>query len=169
MPRGDGAAMEQLTIRPAGIDDADAIAALIADLMPFLTLHPQGLGADGFIASVGPQAQRRYLAQPNFRYHVAHHVAAHAGAALAGVVALRDNGHLFHLFVHRDLHGRGLGRQLWELARDEALALGNPGMFTVNASDHAVPMYRRLGFVPAAPRAEHDGIAYLPMRWQAIP
>ncbi|QGZ39160.1 acetyltransferase (GNAT) family protein [Pseudoduganella flava] len=156
--------MEGLAIRRAGIDDADAIGALIADLLPFLTLHPDGRGAAGFIASVGAPAQRRYLAQPNFRYHVA----ADGGSAMpAGVVAMRDNGHLFHLFVRRDLHGRGLGRQLWEFARDEAIALGNPGTFTVNASDHAVAMYRRLGFVPAAPRAEHDGIAYLPMRWQA--
>jgi GNAT superfamily N-acetyltransferase len=166
-PRGK-AVMERLPIRPASVDDADAIAALIADLMSFLTLHPEGHGADGFIASVGREAQRRYLAQPNFRYHVAHRGEG-VDAALAGVVAMRDNGHLFHLFVHRDLHGRGLGRKLWELARDEAIALGNPGTFTVNASDHAVAMYRRLGFVPAAPRAEHDGIAYLPMRWTAVP
>jgi GNAT superfamily N-acetyltransferase len=148
-------------IRPATPADGPAIGALILDLLPFLTLHPQGLGAEKFIASIGAAAQQRYLGQPNFRYHV---VSSHDG--LLGVVALRDNAHLFHLFVRQALHGRGLGRQLWELARDEAIALGNPGSFTVNASDHAAPMYRKLGFEPAAPRVEHDGIAYLPMRWQ---
>lgn len=154
--------MNDLAIRLATPADATAIGSLILDLLPFLTLHPQGEGAEQFIANVGIDAQRRYLAQENFRYHV-----AYLGDELAGVVAMRDNGHLFHLFVRAALHGQGLGRRLWELARDEALARGNPGAFTVNSSDHAEPMYRRLGFEPTAPRAEHDGIAYIPMRWDA--
>ncbi len=152
--------MENLTIRPATVDDADAIGNLIMDLLPFLTLHPDGEGAEAFIANVGIAAQRRYLAQDNYQYHV-----ALREGALAGAVAMRDNSHLFHLFVAQALHGQGLGRQLWLLARDEAIARGNPGVFTVNASTHGMPMYLRLGFVATGPRVEHDGIADMPMQW----
>jgi len=148
-----------IVIRPGTVADAPIVGALVMDLLPFLTVDPQGRGAESFVANIDAAAQARYLAAPSFRYQL-----AWRGNALAGFVAMRDNGHLFHLFVDRALHGQGLGRRLWELARDEALALGNPGVFTVNASDHALPMYVRLGFMPVGPREEQRGIAWTPMR-----
>ena len=152
--------MDNLIIRPGTVADAPIVGALVMDLMPYLTLDPQGRGAEAFIANVGVAAQARYLAAPDFRYRL-----ALDGDTLAGFVALRDNSHVYHLFVARALHGQGLGRRLWQLARDEALALGNPGVFTVNASDYGLPMYLRLGFVPVAPREEKDGIAWTRMRY----
>lgn len=151
--------MDNLILRAGTVADAPAVGALVMDLLPFLTVDPQGRGAESFVANIDAAAQARYLAAPSFRYRL-----AWRGDALAGFVAMRDNGHLFHLFVARDMHGQGLGRRLWELARDEALALGNPGVFTVNASDHALPMYARLGFVPTGPREAQYGIAWTPMR-----
>ncbi|TWI62148.1 acetyltransferase (GNAT) family protein [Pseudoduganella lurida] len=152
--------MDNLTFRPATPEDAPAIAALIMALMPFLTQHPSGKGAEQFMASVGIDGQRRYLAQERYRYHV-----AMEDGLLAGIVAMRDNAHLFHLFVSESLHGKGLGRRLWELARDEAIALGNPGSFTVNAAVRVMAMYRHLGFVPEGEPVAHDGIVDVPMRW----
>jgi len=151
--------MKNLILRAGTVADAPAVGALVMDLLPFLTIDPQGRGAESFVANIDAAAQERYLAAPAFRYQL-----AWRGNALAGFVAMRDNGHLFHLFVDRALHGQGLGRRLWELARDEALALGNPGVFTVNASDHALAMYTRLGFVPTGPREEQRGIAWTSMR-----
>jgi GNAT superfamily N-acetyltransferase len=153
--------MDNPTIRPATVADAPAIGSLVMTLLPYLTVHPQGLGAEKFIANVGIDAQRRYLGQDNFRYHVALH-----GDELLGVVAVRDNSHLFHLFIKETLHRQGLGRRLWELARDEAMARGNPGSFTVNSAGRATGLYLRLGFVPAGERIEHDGIVDVPMRWE---
>lgn len=152
--------MDNLIIRPATTADAIAIGALVRDLLPFLTVHPQGLGAEKFIANVGIDAQRRYLGQDSFRYHV-----ALRGDELLGAVAVRDNTHLFHLFIRAAVHGRGLGRRLWELARDDAIARGNPGSFTVNAAGRAAGWYLRLGFVQTAAPIEHDGIVDVPMRW----
>jgi GNAT superfamily N-acetyltransferase len=152
--------MDNLTIRPATVDDAPAIGSLVLGLLPYLTVHPQALGAERFVANVGIDAQRRYLGQDNFRYHV-----ALRGDELLGVVAVRDNTHLFHLFIRETEHGRGLGRRLWELARDEAIARGNPGSFTVNSAQRATGLYLRLGFVPAGSPVEHDGIVDVPMRW----
>lgn len=143
-------------------EDAAAISALITDLMPYMTLDADGAGAEKFMASMAEPAIASYLAQPSHQY-----LLGFIGATLAGAVAVRDGGHLFHLFVAREFHGCGLGRQLWLAARNAALAAGNTTGFTVNASDYAFPMYQRWGFMPTGPRVEEGGIAWVPMRLPA--
>ena len=151
--------LNQLTLRPALVADAPAIVALIDDLMPFLTLYPDGAGAEKFMAHCRLPAIEKYLSQEKYQYQI-----AHLGGELAGVVAMRDNTHLFHLFVPRALHRRGIALQLWQAARTASLVRGNPDGFTVNSSVYALPFYESLGFVATAPRVEADGIAYVPMR-----
>ncbi|WP_420126884.1 GNAT family N-acetyltransferase [Longimicrobium sp.] len=146
-------------IRPATAGDAAGISALILSVSRFFTLHPDGEGAEAFLANLSPQAIGGYLVSPAFAYQV-----AEEDGALAGVVAIRDNAHLHHLFVAAAHHGRGLARQLWDAAREAALRAGNPGEFTVNSSIYAIPVYERFGFVPTGPRVEQNGIAFLPMK-----
>lgn len=152
-------ALPAWTLRPALAADAPAIVALIDDLMPFLTLHPDGAGAEKFIEHCRLPAIATYLSQEKYHYQI-----AHLDGALAGVVAMRDNTHLFHLFVPRALHRQGVARRLWQAARDASLASGNTTGFTVNSSVYALPFYQSLGFVATASRVEADGIAYVPMR-----
>jgi len=52
-----------------------------------------------------------------------------------------------------------------ELVRDEALAHGNTGSFTVNSTPHALPVYARFGFKPTGPRVETIGNAFVPLRY----
>lgn len=146
-------------LRPGTATDAAAISALILTLQPYLTIEPDGAGAEEFLVTLEPDIIRRNLLAENYRYQL-----AFDGAALAGVAALRDNTHLFSLYVGQPWHGQGVGRRLWEVVRDEALARGNPGSFTVNASAFAAGMYRRLGFTAVGPWAEMHGIRFLPMR-----
>lgn len=95
----------------------------------------------------------------NYCFHV-----AEAQGQVAGVVGVRDGAHLFTLFVAEDFQGQGLGRRLWELARAECLAAGNPGAFTVNSSKYAVPVYERFGFVVAGPVQSRSGVLFVPMK-----
>lgn len=56
----------------------------------------------------------------------------------------------------------GIGRRLFETAvksRPEKC-------ITVNASPYAVPVYRRLGFVPTDKMQETKGIKFLPMEYK---
>jgi GNAT superfamily N-acetyltransferase len=149
----------EFEIRPAVADDASAISALILSLQPYLTIEPDGSGAEEFLASLSPDIIRRNLQDENYCYRL-----AFDGEALAGVVAVRSNSHLFSLYVGSPWHGQGVGRRLWELARDGALARGNPGNFTVNSSTFAEAMYRHLGFTATGPLAEMHGIRFIPMR-----
>ena len=150
-----------ITLRPALVADAPAIVALIDDLMPFLTLHPDGAGAEKFIEHCRQPAIENYLSLPNYAYQL-----AHIGGELAGVVAMRDNTHLFHMFVPRALHRRGMARRLWQTARDASLARGGVTAFTVNSSLYALPLYESLGFAATGPKVETGGIAFVPMRME---
>jgi ribosomal protein S18 acetylase RimI-like enzyme len=89
--------------------------------------------------------------ESGYRYHI-----AEEDGELAGVVAVRDNSHLYHLFVSERFQGQGLARRLWEVAKTASLSAGNPGLFTVNSSRYAVGMYENFGFVrPAFRRFGH--------------
>jgi len=115
-------------------------------------------GAATFLSENDEMGVRGFLA----RGHV-YHVALVDGT-LAGFVAMRDHSHLFHLFVGKRWHRRGLARALWETARDAALDAGGDGAFTVNSSNFAVPVYEAFGFVRVGPTQCVKGLYFNPMR-----
>jgi len=130
-----------LSMRPATLDDADTISALITSLAEqYITGEFTEEGRATLLRSMTPDAIRSHIAE-GYRYHV-----AEASGNLAGVVATRDNAHLYHLFVAERFHGQGLARELWLLASRACLKEGNPGQFTVNSSRFAVGFYEKMGF-----------------------
>lgn len=157
------------TLRAGTPDDAMAIAALIAGYADDLVLDRAQ--AAPYLASVSEEAERGYLASPRYRYVVAE-VDGPRGAAshgLAGFIAMRDTTHLFHLFVERSWHRRGLARALWTRVRGEIDATRPPRRHTVNSSLMAVPVYRAFGFVETGPVTRAHGIAYVPMAAAGVP
>jgi ribosomal protein S18 acetylase RimI-like enzyme len=151
--------MSQLVIRPAVLADADALSALAHLVAPYFTRHPDGQGAELFFASITPEAMAERLTSPQFRYWVA---TAETGKII-GAIAIRDNSHLYHLFVDPDQHRQGCAKQLWRHLKDAANAAGNPGEFTVNSSIYAQAMYEKFGFVASAEKQETHGLVFLPM------
>lgn len=148
-----------MAIRRATAGDAQAVSALIKGVAHYFTLDPQGRGAQAFLSSIEPPAVEGYITAPNFSYLV-----GFVGQRLAGVVAVRDNAHLYHLFVARAFQGRGLSRDLWQHAKEAAIAAGNRTGFTVNSTPWAVPVYQRFGFKTTGPKVETKGVAFVPMR-----
>ncbi len=84
---------------------------------------------------------------------------------IAALAAIRSNTHLYYLFVGKSYQRTGLSRRLWSQVLEDSLALGNPGKFTVNASNYAVPAYEKLGFRRTESRAQKNGVLYNPMVW----
>ncbi len=150
-----------MDIIKATVEDAPAISRLIVSVARFFTLQPDGAGAEDFLKTISPDAVAGYLADPRFTYFKAVN-----NDALAGVVAVRDASHLYHLFVDASFQRRGFSRLLWGHAR-AAVGEANPGYFTVNSTPYAQPVYERFGFVATGPRVETKGIAFVPMRWVA--
>ena len=152
-----------MEIRPLAETDiptlVPAIAALLRELAREFIVHestPEG--AATFLAENDQAGLRGFLA-----LGYVYHVALDAGS-LAGFIAMRDNSHLFHLFVGKRWQGQGLSRKLWNVARAAAIARGGDGNFTVNASNYALGVYEAFGFVRDGPTRCVKGLYFNPMR-----
>ena len=97
--------------------------------------------------------------QTAYVYHV-----AEAGQDLVAVIAVKENRHLYHLFVAERYQRQGVAKKLWEHAMHTCLDLGNTGEFTVSSSLYAKPVYERLGFVTQSGPREKMGVVYIPMK-----
>jgi GNAT superfamily N-acetyltransferase len=79
-----------------------------------------------------------------------------------GVLVLRDGDHVALFFVKTARQRAGVGRALLVHGAADAAARGHEAL-TVNASPNAVGAYVALGFLPAGPSQEKNGITFLPM------
>jgi ribosomal protein S18 acetylase RimI-like enzyme len=147
-----------MNIRPVQIQDANAMSLLIKSLSHFFTAHPQGLGAETFLQSVEPNAIEAKITDASFSYFV-----GFSGSQLAGLIALRNKSHLYHLFVATSFQGQGLSRQLWNYALKATSTEENTTTFTVNSSIYAQAVYEKLGFIAQGVATETKGIVFIPM------
>jgi GNAT superfamily N-acetyltransferase len=145
----------QILIRPAQDADYPVVAALLKTLaLAFITPGMAAEAASTFLRENDVDALRAYRT----RGHVVS--VAECDGVIAGFIAIRPPGYLFHLFVAQAFHRCGVGRRLWDSAR------GNGTAFTVNASPYAVPVYEALGFMRSAPLACVKGVSFQPMVFQ---
>jgi GNAT superfamily N-acetyltransferase len=148
-----------LTIREATPDDAGRISTLIASLARYFLADPERpQDAAAFFETITPATIADSIAGGRYRYHL-----AEGAGELAGIVGVRDAGHLYHLMVAEPLHGQGIASTLWDIAKEAAASDGNTGRFTVNSSVNAVPVYGRFGFVATGAVQVQNGIAFVPM------
>lgn len=144
--------------------DAPAISAFLVPLAEKFIAHEfDPTARERFLATFSPAAIDEYFAR-GFRYHM-----AESEGLLLGVVSTRNESHVYHLFVAESAQRTGLGRQLWQIAREASLAAGYRGDFTVNSSRFAVKFYEQLGFESDGPENNQDGVVSVPMRlrWRA--
>lgn len=147
-----------MNIREATRGDVAAISELLIQLAErFIVGSYSEEGRDTLLKSFSPKAIHAYFEQ-GYRYHV-----GETDGTIIGVVATKDNGHLYHLFVHETCQGRGYARALWEVAKADCLARGSPGRFTVNSSLNAQDVYRAFGFEPIDGIRDSGGVKFIPM------
>jgi GNAT superfamily N-acetyltransferase len=152
-------ALHDISIRIAINGDAPGISRLLRSLSHTYIVSPDHPEVDKFFATLTEGAISTFIG----RRDVVYIVAARSTAELVGAAAISGDERVEHLFVDPAYQGVGVGRRLWEHLRDHALRSGNPGLFKVNSSLNAVPVYERFGFVIAAPKVERYGGAYVPM------
>lgn len=150
---------EKFVIQLAREEDSKEIAELIHSVIHYVLSNPSDSGAEGFMSSISQAAISKCINSKAFLY-----VLCFKGTQLVGAAALRDNTHLYHLFVDPDLHRLGVGSKLWRHLKSEAKKAGNPGNFTVNSSLFAVPIYSAFGFVSVGEPQSKNGIQFQPMQ-----
>lgn len=149
--------VDTVSIRRATVADAKAIHDLITSLEhTFSVPVADESEREPYRTSISTSSIAERIRGDDFVYHV-----AESDGTLVGTVAIREQTHLFHLFVAASMQGGGLGARLWHHARSES---PHDGPFTVNASHNAIGFYKRQGFVPDGAPVREKGIAYLPMR-----
>ena len=85
---------------------------------------------------------------------------AFKGDTLIGIIATRNNGeHIALFFVDGEYHKLGIGRKLF----NTLLENNSKSKITVNSSEYAVEIYKKLGFVQTGEIQEDAGIRYVPM------
>jgi ribosomal protein S18 acetylase RimI-like enzyme len=148
-----------MQIRPIEESDVEQAGRLLRELSTEFILHESTTeGAATFLRENDEAAIRRYI-DIGHVYHV-----AEIDGEIAGFIAVRDRSHLFHMFVGVKWQGQGLARKLWNMARGSAIADGGSGVFTVNSSNYALPVYEALGFVRTAPMQCLKGLYFNPMK-----
>jgi GNAT superfamily N-acetyltransferase len=131
----------RLRIRLATADDARAIGILVRRGTRQDVLPDQTAAAAHLLATMTARAEREHI-RAGKRYHL-----AELGGRLVGVIATRDDSHIFRLFVSRRFQRRGIARALLRKALVDCQKRSGTRKFTLNASACAVPAYLRLGFV----------------------
>lgn len=148
-----------MEMRLATMEDADGISRLAYPLAAkHIAVDFDDQGRQRLLASLEPRAIGLSLAG-GMRYHV-----AVEDGVVHGVIGMRDDSHVYHLFVAESLQRQGLATRLWQVARQACVAAGNTGAYTVNSSRQAIPFYCSLGFVETGPAECRGGIVATPMR-----
>jgi GNAT superfamily N-acetyltransferase len=149
----------QPVIRSASLADASAISELVCRVAA-ATIFANGPedGRRYFMAMNTPAAVAGKMNDDAYRYYV-----AEQDGRMVGMIAIRGNAHLYHLFIDDSMHRSGLGRRLWDHARGEAARNGNRGRFTVNATPDTTGFYERLGFKVSGEMHVRNGHPAIPM------
>jgi GNAT superfamily N-acetyltransferase len=147
---------KQITMRPATAADYPALADLLHALA--LVFIVPGMPAEAAATFLRENDKDAMLAYRE-RGHVV--TVAEIAGELAGFIAIRPPGHLFHLFVAQPFQRRGVARALWGAAK------GDAARFTVNSSPYAIPVYTAMGFACAGPLACRHGVTFQPMTFEA--
>ena len=150
-------------VRPMLTADIPAVACLLRELAEKYITHEFVPAARASFLSNNDAAAIAHFVADGFRYHV-----AEIDGAIVGFVGVRDDRHLYHLFVAEPYQRRGLARRLWEIAASECRTRGHAGHFTVNSSNGAVAVYERLGFRRTAPVQDNGGVLFNPMASVAV-
>jgi GNAT superfamily N-acetyltransferase len=145
-------------IRTAHISDALAIAKLVHRVAH----HCLGADAAAFVNTISPSTVESNIQSPHYLY-----VLGFVGNELAGVAAIRDMKHFYHLFVAPEYQYKGIARSLWHSLRTRAVATGT-GIFTVNSSIYAAAVYEKFGFSPTGEPQTNNGINFVPMQLSVL-
>lgn len=139
--------------------DAKTISNLIYSLRDSIVSPDRPEGLVRFKQHIAPESIAAFILSPDYAYYC-----GWRNQVLAGVIAIKYDHHLFHLFVAQAFQNQSIATQLWQHAKHIALNNNRSGTFTVNASLYAVNVYKKLGFKMIGNAQEKEGVTIIPMQ-----
>ena len=147
-----------MNIRRATTKDiADISALMTRSAKEFIINEFSAEGRKVFLNLIRKNVIRDYM-ETGFVYHV-----AEIDDRIVGVIGMKNNNHLYHLFVDSLYHGRGIACTLWQYVMKKIVEKQDVKEFIVNSSNYAIGMYEAFGFVQTEPMQEKNGVLYNPM------
>ena len=144
-----------LKIQKANLNNAEEIQSLVASLSSFYLEKPNSVLPDWFKETIKQTEIEKRLLNGEYKNYV-----YLKEGKIIGYIAIKTDGHLYHLFVKKECQGKGIARALWSYANE----IVNCHIYTVNSSIFAVPIYEQFGFIISGDISEKDGIKYQPMK-----
>nr|WP_256489239.1 GNAT family N-acetyltransferase [Pleionea sp. CnH1-48] len=93
-------------------------------------------------------------------------IAKNAQRQVIGVIALREASHIFALYVDRDYQRQGIANALWQTCLNFVMNESIPAeKVTVYASEYALEVYEKWGFVRMGELQVSDGLEFIPMAY----
>ena len=147
-----------MIIRRACTEDVKKIATLVMSLSHYY-LPKQELAKElpsWFLSSLTEDEFLYRIKQgdsSNFVYII--------GNEIVGYISMKENSHLYHLFVSESHQRKGIANTLWQ----HVLGQNNAEKYTLRSSLYAVPVYKKWGFVETDSVREKDGIKFQSMEY----
>jgi len=147
-----------MNIRKASQFDAEKISRLMkTSAKEFIINEFTATGKQFFLDSIQAHSISDFIAC-GFRYLV-----AEKNNEVIAVIGMKNNNHLYHLFVAKEHHGKGISKILWEQIKKDCIEKFGINEFTVNSSNCAVSVYESFGFKRTDVMQEKDGVLFNPM------
>lgn len=153
----------ELTIRHATPADVPEISRLIQTVAKQCVL-------DDFLTEVGKVKFFNATSQDSISEYLqtsCHYWVAEGNNIIKGIIAIKENKHIFHLFVAPNYQGQGIATLLWKEAYQYSLKEGNPGNFTVFSTSSAHTLYKKWGFQETQPFMVKNGMRSIPMKLES--
>ena len=154
MPAGSCHARDcSVVVRRAAPSDSELASDLVRSSFRAVSSANWSQAASAqFLEDSSPENMRDRLASAAFA------ALATASGMTAGFILMSRPTILSMLFVHPDWLRRGVGRTLWEAAREHTEGThARVTTIELNSTTYALPFYRSLGFMPISGSFEING------------
>jgi len=141
-------------IRVVSPDDVKHISQLVKDLAHFYSNDSESTLPTWFTTTLTDSEFLKRIENKeysNFLYEVE--------GIVVGYISIKNNNHLYHLFVSEQYQRKGIAKQLWRHAANKCMS----NTYTVRSSLNAVPIYKKFGFVESGLAQHKDGVGFQPM------
>ncbi|RXJ66399.1 hypothetical protein CRV08_13045 [Halarcobacter ebronensis] len=147
---------EKEYIRAANIDDIEELSLLSISLENYVFKEKM------------PEWFKEELSFRGFRFRVTSSQFKHfvyvKDEEIVGFIAIKNDNHIFHLFVKESFHRQGIAKKLWQCVK-EIFDVSN---MEVNSSLYAIKVYESFGFKISDEEKFFFQLRFQPMRYDSF-